>query len=328
MPRRLRDLGEHGFLGRLLPRLHAAGGRVLVGPGDDAAALRSGRRPLLWTIDALAEGTHFRLGWETPAALGRRAFRVNASDLAAMGGTPVAALVAIEAPPSLPASVLGGVMRGLVADARRAGAAVVGSNLAARPAARRHGGAPRRAPGRVVTQAAARPATCSSSPARSAAPGSPCALLRRRRVRRPAVPSRLAAGRALARVAHAAVDVSDGPAPGRGPRGPREQRRDRARRGGVAGRAGVPPRARRGGAGVRRVGQARTTGSSRRCRPAACRRCATSAAGSRPSAACTRGVPPCGWSTRRAGPCGSAGAASTTSADGARRRLARTEPRG
>jgi thiamine-monophosphate kinase len=210
MPRRLRDLGEHGWIGRLLPRL-SAGGRVLVGPGDDAAVLRPGRRPLLVTVDALAEGTHFRLGWETPAALGRRAFRVNASDVAAMGGVPVAALVAIEAPPSLPAAVLDGIMRGLTADARRAGAAVVGGNLTAGRRLVVTVTLLGEAPGRVVTRAGAKAGDLLVVTGTLGGAGlAVCALQKGRRARRPAVPSRLAAGRALARFAHAMIDVSDG----------------------------------------------------------------------------------------------------------------------
>lgn len=211
MPRRLRDLGEHGFLGRLLPHLRDDGRRVLVGPGDDAAVLRAGRRPLLCTVDAIAEGTHFRLGWETPAALGRRAYRVNASDVAAMGGTPLAALVAIEAPPSLPASVLDGVMRGLAADARRTGATVVGGNLAAGRRLVVTVTLLGEAPGRVVTRRGARPGDVLVVTGPLGGAGTAVrALLRGRRVTRPAVPLRLDAGQALARVAHAMIDVSDG----------------------------------------------------------------------------------------------------------------------
>src|SRR5262245_18579872 len=140
MPRRrrrsgsatMRTLGEHAWIARLLGRL-GSGRRTLVGPGDDAAALRQIRRPLLLTTDTLVEGVHFRLGWEAPAALGRRILRVNLSDVAAMGGDALAALVSIEAPPRLPVRVLDGVMRGLAADARRHGVDVVGGSLAADP---------------------------------------------------------------------------------------------------------------------------------------------------------------------------------------------------
>ena len=87
MKQRLRDLGEHGWIARMLRAL-PAGRHTVVGPGDDAAALRIPRGRVLVTTDTLVEGAHFRLGWETPAALGRRALRVNLSDVAAMGGSP------------------------------------------------------------------------------------------------------------------------------------------------------------------------------------------------------------------------------------------------
>src|SRR5262249_7155253 len=100
MKKRLRDLGEHGWTAQMLRGL-PAGRHTIVGPGDDAAALRIPRGRLLVTTDTLVEGVHFRLGWETPAALGRRALRVNLSDVAAMGGSPLAVLVALGAPPAL-----------------------------------------------------------------------------------------------------------------------------------------------------------------------------------------------------------------------------------
>ena len=112
---------------RSLPR----GPLTVLGPGDDAAAIRAPRRPLLLTTDTLVEGGHFALGWESPAALGRRALRVNLGDIAAMGGRPHSALVAIQASPRLAAAVLDQLMRGLAADARRTGVASVRRSVAA-----------------------------------------------------------------------------------------------------------------------------------------------------------------------------------------------------
>ena len=210
MKQRLRDLGEHGWIARMLRAL-PAGRHTVVGPGDDAAALRIPRGRLLVTIDTLVEGTHFRIGWEAPAALGRRALRVNLSDVAAMGGSPLAVVVALEAPPALPAPVLSGLMRGLAADAWRHGVDVVGGNLAA---------APRLAitvtllgqPGRrLATRADARPGDDVWVTGTLGGAGYAVrALLGGRRVPRPAVPVRLAAGRLLAPLARAMIDVSDG----------------------------------------------------------------------------------------------------------------------
>ena len=75
--RRLRDVGEHAWIARFVRDLSSQrrGARILVGPGDDAAVVRPGRRALLLTTDALIENVHFRAGWISPAALGRRAWR-------------------------------------------------------------------------------------------------------------------------------------------------------------------------------------------------------------------------------------------------------------
>jgi thiamine-monophosphate kinase len=73
--------------------------RVTVGPGDDCAVLgRGGERPLLVTTDMLLEGSHFRLAEAGPHRVGRKAMAVNLSDIAAMGGRPIAAVVSVGLP--------------------------------------------------------------------------------------------------------------------------------------------------------------------------------------------------------------------------------------
>jgi thiamine-monophosphate kinase len=83
--------GEFAFLDRLrraLPELPPG----QVGVGDDAAVLEGG---LLLCTDVLTEGIHFDLRWSTPADVGWKALAVNLSDIAAMGGTPRAAVCAV-----------------------------------------------------------------------------------------------------------------------------------------------------------------------------------------------------------------------------------------
>jgi thiamine-monophosphate kinase len=188
-----------------------AGRTVIVGPGDDAAVVRPARRPLLLTTDALIEAVHFRRGWTTPAALGRRAFGVNASDLAAMGGLPRFALLALEAPARLEAAHLDAIVTGFAAAARRAGAWLVGGNLAAGPHLAITAMLVGEAPGRVVTRAGGRAGDLVYLTGTLGAAG---LAVRRLRARRPAhlpePPPRLAAGVALAAVASAMIDVSDG----------------------------------------------------------------------------------------------------------------------
>src|SRR5690349_20941009 len=111
MGQRLRDRGEVALLEeirRLIPPTRG----VVVGVGDDAAVLARSRHPLVLTTDALVEGVHFRRAWLTARELGRRAFHVAASDVAAMGGVVRAVVLALAAPPDWPVAELRGVVRG------------------------------------------------------------------------------------------------------------------------------------------------------------------------------------------------------------------------
>ncbi len=77
----------------------AAHPRVLVGPGDDTAVVRwpSGL-PCLITTDMLLQGSCFLLENTDPRLIGRKALAVNLSDIAAMAGKPVAAVVSVALP--------------------------------------------------------------------------------------------------------------------------------------------------------------------------------------------------------------------------------------
>jgi thiamine-monophosphate kinase len=82
-----------------LRRLTPAHPRVLVGPGDDTAALRlTPGVPCLITTDMLLEGSCFVLAEAGPRRVGRKAMAVNLSDIAAMAGKPVAAVASIGLP--------------------------------------------------------------------------------------------------------------------------------------------------------------------------------------------------------------------------------------
>lgn len=74
--------------------------RVLIGPGDDAAVLAPTSRPMILTTDVLTDGVDFRLGEVEPRRVGRKAMKVNLSDIAAMAGRPTAALVGLVLPRS------------------------------------------------------------------------------------------------------------------------------------------------------------------------------------------------------------------------------------
>ncbi|MCA1841742.1 MAG: thiamine-phosphate kinase [Actinobacteria bacterium] len=83
--------GEFAFLERLRQALpEPPAGQV--GVGDDTAVLEGG---LLFATDVLTEGIHFDLRWSTPVDVGWKALAVNLSDIAAMGGTPRAAVCGV-----------------------------------------------------------------------------------------------------------------------------------------------------------------------------------------------------------------------------------------
>jgi len=202
---------EHEWIRHVVRGLGRPGPGVVLGPGDDTAALRVGGTTLLVTTDALVEGVHFRAGWLSPRALGARAYGENASDVAAMGGRPLAAVMALEVPHDVRARTLDALVAGFVAAARRHGASLVGGNLTGGPALAVTVTLLGRAGARLATRAGARAGDHVFVTGRLGAMGT--AVRDRRLGRRtpiPRVPDRVGAGALLARVASAMIDVSDG----------------------------------------------------------------------------------------------------------------------
>ncbi len=129
-------VGQYGEF-RLIDRLNRfvkAGAGVIVGIGDDTAVLeKSPSTVLLATCDGQVEGVHFLRESTSAAAVGHRALAVNLSDIAAMGGTPLWALVALTLPKNLPVSWVDELYRGMTALADRHGVSIVGGNLSSSP---------------------------------------------------------------------------------------------------------------------------------------------------------------------------------------------------
>lgn len=112
-----------------LRRQTLADPRVLLGPGDDAAVLRpSSGHPLLATTDMLLEGSCFRLEEAGARRVGRKAMAVNLSDIAAMAGRPVAALVSAGLPREGGRVLAEELYRGLREMADAFGTAIVGGD--------------------------------------------------------------------------------------------------------------------------------------------------------------------------------------------------------
>lgn len=70
--------------------------------GDDCAVLpKDAETDLLLTADMLIEDIDFRLDWTTPEFLGHKALAVSLSDIAAMGGEPIWAMLSLGVPENL-----------------------------------------------------------------------------------------------------------------------------------------------------------------------------------------------------------------------------------
>ena len=80
-------MNEFEVIGRISALLPPAPPEVLVSLGDDCAVLEIGDRTWAAASDMLVSGHHFE-DWATPEDVGYKAVAVNASDVAAMGGTP------------------------------------------------------------------------------------------------------------------------------------------------------------------------------------------------------------------------------------------------
>ena len=126
--------GEFEAIARLARALGARQGATPPGEvwiGDDAAVLASPEGQLLFTTDVTVAGVHADLELVSNSDLGWRAMASALSDVAAMGGRPRAAVVAVAGPPH---SDLDGLYDGLSAAASESNCPVVGGDLSSSPA--------------------------------------------------------------------------------------------------------------------------------------------------------------------------------------------------
>jgi thiamine-monophosphate kinase len=121
------QLGEKGLVRHIRSRIPAGPG-VVVGVGDDAAAVETGSLTLV-TTDSLVEGVHFRREWSPPRLLGRKALTVNLSDVAAMAGIPRHATISLCLPPDVTLRFVDGLYDGLLERAAESGVNLVGGNV-------------------------------------------------------------------------------------------------------------------------------------------------------------------------------------------------------
>jgi thiamine-monophosphate kinase len=103
---------------------------VALGIGDDCAVLAPQTDPMVVSIDAAVEGTHFRRDWMDLEDVGFRATMAALSDLAAMGARPIGVLSALVLPSATTDEELFAIAEGQRAATLACGTSVIGGNLA------------------------------------------------------------------------------------------------------------------------------------------------------------------------------------------------------
>ena len=215
------DLGEWGLLNAIRSRLPGApSGQIW--SGDDAAVV-SGGEPIVFTTDAVVAGIDFDLSYGSARSVGIKALAVNASDVAAMGGQPRAAVATLVLPGDTPAEVAVELAEGLATAGEHMDVDIVGGDISEGTDLALTVAMIGTLPGRAVTRTGARPGdlVCVTGALGGAAAG--LALLRAgstrelsdaagRLLARQLEPTpRIAEGVLLAELgATAMIDVSDG----------------------------------------------------------------------------------------------------------------------
>ena len=129
----LMQIGEFGLIRRIRDLVEREGIKdpsVTVGIGDDTASFvpREGYE-LLVTCDSVVEGRHFLPQHTTPFDLGRRAMTLNISDIGAMGGHPLYALISLGLKSDTAVRDIEDMYRGFLSELNPFGASIIGGNL-------------------------------------------------------------------------------------------------------------------------------------------------------------------------------------------------------
>ena len=133
------ELGEFGLIDLLAKMINSSqGGQVswqqlISGIGDDAAAWYSDASTQLATVDSLIQDVHFSLDIVSWNELGWKALAANLSDIAAMGGLPRYALVALALPDHTGVENVTALYQGMIELAQQFGVAIVGGDISSSP---------------------------------------------------------------------------------------------------------------------------------------------------------------------------------------------------
>ncbi len=134
------QIGEFGLIRKLAQQANAdtnqnnaASRQLVTGIGDDAAVWQPEIPYQLATVDSLVENIHFTFKTITWEELGWKSMAVNLSDIAAMGGMPLYALISLGLPPDTAVENVTRLYDGINKIARKFGVRVVGGDTVSSP---------------------------------------------------------------------------------------------------------------------------------------------------------------------------------------------------
>ena len=141
----IKELGEFGLIDRLNrlvvgQRSGPDNGapfsfRLSVDTGDDTAAWKTGVATELLTTDTVVEGVHFTRSTTPWQDLGWKSLASNISDIAAMGGLPLYALVTLGLSPEAKVEEVEELYEGMLEISNQYGVAIVGGDVVSSPVA-------------------------------------------------------------------------------------------------------------------------------------------------------------------------------------------------
>ncbi len=126
---KIADIGGEFALIRRLTGTRYGDPAVVKGVGDDCAVIEyTAEKYLLVTVDMMVENDHFSLKWHTPYQVGRKLMESNVSDIISMGGTPRWAFISLALTPATDVEFMDDFYAGLYDSAHRHQVALIGGD--------------------------------------------------------------------------------------------------------------------------------------------------------------------------------------------------------
>ncbi len=120
----------------LIRRLRKEAGRTrgILGIGDDCSVIQlPAGQEILITTDFSLEGVHFNRKWQPAASIGHRCLLRGLSDIAAMGGKPMAAFLSLALPDKVEQSWVNEFFKGLLNLCRKFQVSLAGGDISKSP---------------------------------------------------------------------------------------------------------------------------------------------------------------------------------------------------